>query len=167
MNSVCLSGNLTRSPEIRSTQSGMNILNFGIAVNDRRKNNSTGAWEEYANFIDCVLFGARAEFLSQNLKKGMRVALEGKLHYSTWERDGQKRSKIEVFVNDLDFVTPRQNTAQAPQSAPQGQQYQQQGNYANQQQNAPQGAYQQPQGYQQQGYQQYQQPDLYDENVAF
>ena len=54
INHVTLSGNLTRDPEIRSTQSGMDILNFGMAVNDRRRNSATGEWEDYANFIDYV-----------------------------------------------------------------------------------------------------------------
>ncbi|MDO4539274.1 MAG: single-stranded DNA-binding protein [Coriobacteriales bacterium] len=108
INRVVLSGNLTRDPELRATQSGMNILTFGIAVNDRRRNQQSGEWEDYANFIDCVLFGNRADFLSRTLHKGIKVALEGKLRYSSWERDGQRRSKIEVIVDDIDFVSPRQ-----------------------------------------------------------
>jgi single-strand DNA-binding protein len=108
INRVMISGNLTRDPEMRSTQSGMNILNFGMAVNDRRRNSQTGEWEDYANFVDCVLFGNRAEFLSHALHKGIKVVVEGKLRYSSWERDGQRRSKLEVVVDDLDFVSPRQ-----------------------------------------------------------
>lgn len=108
INRVVISGNLTRDPELRSSASGFNILTFGIAVNDRRRNAQTGEWEDYANFIDCVLFGNRADFLSRTLRKGTKVALEGKLRYSSWERDGQRRSKIEVVVDDLDFISPRQ-----------------------------------------------------------
>ncbi len=108
INRVTISGNLTRDPELRSTQNGYNILNFGMAVNDRRRNSTTGEWEDYANFIDCVLFGNRAEFLSRTLHKGIKVVVEGKLRYSSWERDGQRRSKIEVIVDDLDFISPRQ-----------------------------------------------------------
>lgn len=135
INRVTLSGNLTRDPEIRSTQSGMNILNFGMAVNDRRRNNTTGEWEDYANFVDCVLFGNRADFLSRTLHKGIKVVVEGKLRYSSWERDGQRRSKLEVVVDDLDFITPRQ------------QGYGQPGGYANTQQGGYQSA---QQGYAQQ-----------------
>lgn len=122
INHVTLSGNLTRDPELRSTQSGMNILNFGMAVNDRRRNGATGEWEDYANYVDCVLFGNRAEFLSRTLHKGSKVAVVGKLRYSSWERDGQKRSKLEVVVEDLDFMSPKQDgqpPRQAPQRAPQ------------------------------------------------
>ncbi len=108
INRVVISGNLTRDPELRSTQSGMNILTFGMAVNDRRRNAQTGEWEDYANFVDCVLFGNRADFLSRTLHKGIKVVVEGKLRYSSWERDGQRRSKLEVVVDDVDFVSPRQ-----------------------------------------------------------
>lgn len=103
INRVSLSGNLTRDPELRTTASGMAVLSMGIAVNDRRKNNQTGEWEDYANFIDCTMFGTRAQTISQYLRKGQRVMLDGKLRYSTWERDGQKRSKIEVIIDDIDF----------------------------------------------------------------
>ena len=75
----------------------MPVLGFGVAVNDRRKNQQTGEWEDYPNFIDCTMFGARAESLSRYLDKGAKVSIEGKLRWSQWERDGQKRSKIEVL----------------------------------------------------------------------
>ena len=133
VNVVVISGNLTRDPELRTSPGGTNILNFGMAVNDRRKNGKTGEWEDYANYVDCVLFGNRAEFLSKTLKKGMRVFVEGKLRYSSWERDGQKRSKVEIVVDDVDF-----ERSQRQQGGSYGQQSQQQGNYGGQQQYAPQ-----------------------------
>ena len=93
INKVLISGNLTRDPELRSTAGGVNILSFGVAVNDRRRN-ANGEWDDYPNYIDCTIFGVRAESLSRILTKGMKVAIEGKLRWSQWERDGQKRSKI-------------------------------------------------------------------------
>lgn len=110
INRVSLSGNLTRDPELRTTASGMAVLSLGIAVNDRRKNNQTGEWEDYANFIDCTMFGTRAQTIAQYLHKGQRVMLDGKLRYSTWERDGQKRSKIEVIIDDIDFSGTRNDS---------------------------------------------------------
>ncbi|AJC11700.1 single-stranded DNA-binding protein [Berryella intestinalis] len=107
INRVVLSGHLTRDPDLRSTASGMQVLGFGVAVNDRRKNAQTGEWEDYPNFIDCTMFGARAQSLSNYLSKGTKVAIEGKLRWSQWERDGQKRSKIEVIVDDLEFMSSR------------------------------------------------------------
>lgn len=106
INRVSLSGNLTRDPELRSTTSGSQVLSFGIAVNDRRRN-AQGEWEDVPNYVDCVVFGARAESLSRFLAKGQKIVLEGKLRWSQWERDGQKRSKLEVIVDNLDFFSQR------------------------------------------------------------
>ena len=111
INRVIISGNLTRDAELRQTASGTSVLGFGVAVNDRRRNNQTGEWEDYANFVDCTMFGQRAQAIAQYLRKGLKVAIEGKLRYSSWERDGQKRSKLEVIVDDLEFMSSR-NDAQ-------------------------------------------------------
>ena len=110
INRVIISGNLTRDPELRSTASGLPVLGFGVAVNYRRKNQQTGEWEDYPNFIDCTMFGARAESLSRYLSKGTKVSIEGKLRWSQWEREGQKRSKIEVIVDELEFMSSRNKT---------------------------------------------------------
>lgn len=107
INRVNISGNLTRDPELRSTPGGTQVLTFGVAVNDRRRNSQTGEWEDVPNFIECVVFGARAQALSRFLSKGAKVAIEGKLRYSSWERDGQKRSKIEVVVDEVEFLSSR------------------------------------------------------------
>ena len=112
INRVMISGNLTRDAELRSTQSGMAILGFGVAVNDRRKNPQTGDWEDYPNFVDCTMFGPRGEKLQQYLTKGTKVAIEGKLRYSSWERDGQRRSKLEVIVDELEFMSSRNGANQ-------------------------------------------------------
>lgn len=106
INRVVITGNLTRNAELRSTASGTAVLGMGVAVNDRRRN-PQGEWEDYANFIDCTMFGPRAEKLQQYLVKGTKVAIEGKLRWSQWERDGQKRSKVEVVVDDIEFLSRR------------------------------------------------------------
>ena len=120
INRVVISGNITRDPELPSTQGGMEILALGVAVNDRRKNQQTGEWEDCPNFVDCVMFGNRAKSVSRFLSKGSKVAIEGKLRWSQWERDGQKRSKIEVIVDEIEFMTSRGDGQQAPapQTAP-------------------------------------------------
>lgn len=116
INRYIATGNLTREPELRRTANGMAVLNIGIAVNDRRKNQQSGEWEDYPNFLTCVMFGTRAESVSGYLHKGSKVAIEGKLRFSQWEKDGQKRSKIEVMIDDLELLTPRNQTpaTQAP-----------------------------------------------------
>lgn len=142
INRVMISGNLTRDAEIRSTQSGMAILGFGVAVNDRRKNQQTGEWEDYPNFVDCTMFGTRGEKLQPYLTKGTKVAIEGKLRYSSWERDGQRRSKLEVIVDNVVTMTAQRQQQQGYQVAAPQQQYQ---------------AAQQPSAY----------PDVYDEDIPF
>lgn len=123
INRVVVSGNLTRDPELKALQNGTQVLRFSVAVNDRKKNQQTGQWEDYPNYIDCVMFGTRAESISKYLYKGQRVTVDGKLHYSSWERDGQRRSKLEVYVDDIDLGSksqrqqPQQYTAATPNEA--------------------------------------------------
>ena len=117
INRVNITGNLTRDPELRVTAGGTQVLSFGVAVNDRRRNPQTGEWEDYPNFVDCTMFGTRAEAVSRFLAKGNKVAIEGKLRYSSWEKDGQRRSKLEVIVDEIEFMSLRQGAA-APVATP-------------------------------------------------
>lgn len=114
INRVVISGNLTREPELRQTATGLPVLGLGVAVNDRRKNQQTGEWEDHPNFIDCTLFGTRAESVAKFLKKGSKVAIEGKLRWSQWEKDGSKRSKLEVIIDEIEFMSQGESPAQAP-----------------------------------------------------
>lgn len=119
INRVTITGNLTRDPDLRSTAGGMPVLGLGVAVNDRHKNSTTGEWEDYPNFIDCTMFGTRAEKIAGYLSKGSKVAIEGKLRWSQWERDGQKRSKIEVIIDEIEFMSRGDHPeVQVSQSAP-------------------------------------------------
>lgn len=103
-----ITGNLTRDPELRSTASGMSVLKMGVAVNDRRKNQQTGEWEDVPNFVDVTVFGNRAEALTRFLSKGSKVAVEGKLRWSSWETTaGEKRSKLEVVADEVEFLSSR------------------------------------------------------------
>ena len=154
INRVNITGNLTRDPELRATASGTQVLSFGVAVNDRRRNAQTGDWEDYANFVDCTMFGNRAEAVGRFLAKGMKVAIEGKLRYSSWERDGQKRSKLEVIVDELDVMVRRDGQAQPQQSLADTVPVQPQAQAA-------------PQWNAQQAYAAAPQPEFYDEDVPF
>lgn len=119
INRVNISGNLTRDPELRSTAGGTDILSFGVAVNDRRRNQRTGEWEDVPNFIDCIVFGQRAEALSRFISKGAKVSIDGKLHYSSWEtKNGQRRSKLEVVVEEIEFLSRSQTAATTTQGQP-------------------------------------------------
>lgn len=106
INRVLISGNLTRDPDLRQTQGGVQVLGFGVAVNDRRLNKKTNEWEDVPNFVDVTVFGNRADALSRILHKGGKVAVEGKLRYSSWtdKETGRNRSKLEVVADDVELM---------------------------------------------------------------
>lgn len=110
INRVMIVGNLTHDAELRHTQDGLQVLEVGVAVNDSTRNRDTGEWEDYTNFIDCVMMGDRAEKLAPKLAKGMKVAIEGRLRQSRWEKDGQSRSKIRVRIDHLDFISGKSDS---------------------------------------------------------
>lgn len=100
-NSVFLTGNLTRDPEMRFSQSGLAIANLGIAVNSRRKV-SEGVYEDEPNYFNVVAFGSLAENVGESLGKGVRVTITGRLSWRQWETDdGQKRSTVEVVADSV------------------------------------------------------------------
>lgn len=115
INRVNITGNLTRDPELRATAGGTQMLAFGVAVNDRRKNQQTGEWEDVPNFVDCIVFGSRAEAVSRFISKGSKVAIEGKLRFSAWEtKEGQRRSKLEVIVDEIEFMSRQGQQVTSP-----------------------------------------------------
>ena len=109
INRVVISGNLTRDPELLATGGRTPVLRFGVAVSDRVRNKQTDKWEDRPNFVDCVVFGARAEALSKLLAKGRGVSIDGRLRYSAWEtEDGQRRSRLEVVAENV-VLAPRRD----------------------------------------------------------
>ena len=103
-NKVLLMGNLTRDPELRYTASGAAVASFGLAVN--RKFKQGEEWKDEVCFVDITVWAKQGENCAQYLHKGSLVFLEGRLNYQTWEADGgQKRSKLEVVANNIQFLT--------------------------------------------------------------
>ncbi|MEO6867286.1 MAG: single-stranded DNA-binding protein [Gaiellales bacterium] len=109
LNRVTLVGRLTRDPEVRYTSGGMPIVNMGLASNYRQKDSASGQWVEKPNFFDVVGFGDRFEKLAANLEKGRRIGIDGSLRWSSWETDGQKRSKVEIIADTIQFLDSRQD----------------------------------------------------------
>ncbi|PZS12821.1 MAG: single-stranded DNA-binding protein [Solirubrobacterales bacterium] len=107
INRVVLTGNLTRDPELRSTGNGLSVCKLGVACNTRRKNSATGEWEEKPNFFRVTVFGRQADSCHQYLKKGRPVAIDGRLEWSTWETDGQKRESIDIIADSVQFLGGR------------------------------------------------------------
>lgn len=111
INTVTIAGNLTRDAEYFVGKTGAKILKGGIAVNERVKDGD--GWADRPNFFDWALFGDRAEKLESYLKRGTKVCITGRLRYESWDdRDGNKRSKVTVIANDVEFMTPRGDSAQ-------------------------------------------------------
>lgn len=123
INSINITGRLTRGVEVKATNGGTTIGNFSLAFSGVRKNRSTGEYEEVPNYIDCFILGTRAQTLQQFLTKGAKVAISGELRYQTWEKDGQKRSKHEIMVDRIQFLSgqkqqPEQQAAPDPWDMP-------------------------------------------------
>ncbi len=104
-NRVVLLGNLTRDPELRYIPSGMAVSDIGLAVNDRVKRDDQ--WVEEVTFVDITLWGRTAEIANEYLSKGSPVLIEGRLKLDTWEKDGQKRSKLKVVGEKLQLLGSR------------------------------------------------------------
>ena len=108
INRVVLVGNLTRDPELRQTPSGMAVCSLRIAVNTRRKDNSTGQWTEKPNYFDITVWGAQGENCAQYLAKGRPVAIDGRLEWREWDApDGTKRQAVEVIADTVQFLGGR------------------------------------------------------------
>jgi single-strand DNA-binding protein len=105
-NKVFLMGNLTRDVELRHTSGNNAVANLGLAVN-RRYTTAEGEKREEVTFVDCEAWGKTAETLSKYLSKGRPVFIEGRLKLDTWEKEGQKFSKLKVVVDGFQFIDSR------------------------------------------------------------
>lgn len=101
-NTVTITGNATREPELRYTPSGQAVASFGVAVNRRWQNRQTQEWEEAVSFFDVTAWSQLAENVSESVAKGTRVTVTGRLDQRSWETpEGEKRSKIEIVADDI------------------------------------------------------------------
>jgi len=115
VNVVVITGNLTKDPELRSTQGGTPVCNLRVAVNSRRKN-ASGEWEDKPNYFDVTVWGAQGENCATYLSKGRPVAVEGRLDWREWETtDGNKRQSVSIVANSVQFLGSREGGG-APQS---------------------------------------------------
>ena len=101
-NSITISGNITRDPEMRYTPSGVSKVTFGVAVNRSWRNQQTQEWEEQTSFFNVVAWRQLAENISASLTKGSRVVVSGRLEQRSWETEqGEKRSIVEIVADDV------------------------------------------------------------------
>ncbi|MBM3700526.1 MAG: single-stranded DNA-binding protein [Actinobacteria bacterium] len=112
VNNITIVGNLTRDPELRFTSNGTPVASFGIAVNKRFQNKSTGEWESEADFFNVSAWFKLAENCAESLGKGDRVLINGRLAQDSWDdKDGQKRTNFKIIANviapSLEFAVCR------------------------------------------------------------
>ena len=109
LNQVVLMGRLTRDPELKSTQSGVDVATFTLAVD--RSYIKAGA-EKETDFLDCVAWRGTAEFISRYFKKGMQVAVSGRIQTRKWkDQQDQKRVSVEIVVDEAFFADSKRDTA--------------------------------------------------------
>lgn len=119
INVAVISGNLTRDPELQALPSGMSVCKLGVAVNERRKQGEE--WVEVPNYFNVTVWGGQGENVHKYLKKGSGVMISGRLRWSSWEKDGQKRSAVEIIAERVQFM-PKGSGGQQQQQ-PQQQDY--------------------------------------------
>ena len=113
INHVTLVGRLTRDAELKYTNSGQAVSNISLAINQRRRRDDQ--WVDEAHFFDCVVWGKSAEALNPYLVKGKQVGVEGQLRQNRWEQEGRTRSRVEIFVNNIQLLGSRSD-GQAPRA---------------------------------------------------
>lgn len=119
-NKVILVGNLTRNVELRYTGNNIAVADLGLAVNDRVKKDEK--WQDETTFVDVTLWGKTAETAEKYLVKGSPALIEGRLKLDTWEKDGQKRSKLKIIGERLQLLgAGHKNEAPEPAAAAIGQ----------------------------------------------
>ena len=112
INRVVLTGNLTADPELRSLPSGTSVCKLRVACNTRRKNGSTGEWEDKPNYFNVTVWGAQGENAARYLSKGRPVAIDGRLEWREWEaQDGDKRQAIDIIADSVQFLGSRDDAS--------------------------------------------------------
>jgi len=105
INRVVLTGNLTRDPELRSTQSGTSVCSLRLASNTRRKDSASGEYRDKANYFDVTVWGGQGENCARFLSKGRPVAIDGRLEWREWTTDGgDKRQAIDIIADVVQFL---------------------------------------------------------------
>ena len=120
INRVIITGNLTRDPELRHTNGGTAVCSLRVAVNTRRKDQSSGEWVDKPNYFDVTVWGAQGENCAQYLAKGRPVAVDGRLEWREWEgENGQKRQAIDIIADSVQFLGSREGGENGGRFTPQ------------------------------------------------
>lgn len=122
VNSVTLTGNLTRDPDLRELESGTKVANMRIAVNGRRRT-AAGEYVDTVDYFDVAVFGARAESCATYLAKGRPIAVQGRLDWRETTKDDERREYVRVIAAQVEFLgrkpaEPKAEEAEAQESLP-------------------------------------------------
>ena len=120
INRVVLIGRLTRDPELRSLPSGASVCNMRLACNGRQRD-ASGEYSERPNFFDVSAFGGSAETVAQFMRKGRRVAIDGRLEWREWaDAEGQRRQAVSVVADKVLFLDPPREESDGDDGEPAG-----------------------------------------------
>ncbi len=109
MNNIIITGNLTKDPEIKTLPSGTAVCNFTVAVTSRVK--IKDEWQDETLFITVVAFGKAAENHGKFLSKGSKVLASGRLKERTWESNGEKKSKMEIMTDQVEYLSKKEGAS--------------------------------------------------------
>lgn len=117
LNKVMLIGNAGKDADLRYAANGNATANFSIAVNNRKRNQA-GEWEDHTEWFNVTIFGDTAERVSQYIKKGKPVYVEGRIQTRTWDdQEGNKRTSVDVLANSIQLLGSRDEDEPAPRSS--------------------------------------------------
>lgn len=116
MNKVILIGRLTADPDIRQTNSGKSVASYRLAV-DR---NIKAEGQPEADFLNCTAFGKSAEVAGNYLRKGMKIAVEGRIQTGSYEKDGVKRYTTDIIVDRHEFCESKRSSESGGAAPEQG-----------------------------------------------
>jgi single-strand DNA-binding protein len=120
LNRVCITGNLTRDPELRTTSGGTSVCSLRVAVNTRRKDGQTGEWTEKPNYFDVTVWGVQGENCAQYLSKGRPIAVDGRLEWREWQdNQGNKRQSVDIIADSVQFLGSREGGENGGRFTPQ------------------------------------------------
>src|ERR671912_885559 len=120
INTVVITGNLTRDPELRTTPNGTSVCKLRVAVNSRRKDGASGEWVDKPNYFDVTVWGAQGENCAQYLSKGRPVAVDGRLEWREWQgQQGKKRQSVDIIADSVQFLGSREGGENGGRFTPQ------------------------------------------------
>lgn len=116
MNNCNFTGRLTKDPELKTTQSGKKYTRFCLAVDGIKDKDGN----KTADFVDCIAWNKSGEIIAQYARKGSKLGISGRLHTTTYDKDGEKRKSVDVVVNEFELLDSKpKDQAEQSQEQPQ------------------------------------------------